>query len=304
MREAGGVALLSLQGAPELRPKVVRALVQNGIDVLRIDRGAARLESIFLKLTKDDGATEPAMSATLLIARRELGGYFRTMTGYIIAGLRAAGRTACSSTRSCSAQARCTRPRCWPNFFYISFGTTCIASVFISMRLLAEERQTGTLVLLTSSPVHDWEIVLGKYPLGAGLPGHRHARRRIYMPALIFVNGKVSLGHLFAGLSRAAAASAPRRSRSASSARRWRATRCWPHLLGSHHAGHACSSHLLARVTDRPLKDVFMSLALFARHFPPFQIGAIHMRDVVYYVALTYVALFGAIRVMEARRWK
>ena len=49
------------------------------------------------------------------------------------------------------------------NFFYISFGTTVIASVFISMRLVAEERQTGTLVLLTSSPVHDWEIVLGKY---------------------------------------------------------------------------------------------------------------------------------------------
>ena len=46
------MALLSLQGVPDLRPKVVRALVQNGIDVLRIDRGAARLESIFLKLTK------------------------------------------------------------------------------------------------------------------------------------------------------------------------------------------------------------------------------------------------------------
>ncbi len=54
IREASGVALLSLQGMPDLRPKVVRALVQNNIDVLRVDRGAARLESIFLKLTKDD----------------------------------------------------------------------------------------------------------------------------------------------------------------------------------------------------------------------------------------------------------
>jgi ABC-2 type transport system ATP-binding protein len=53
LRESGGVTLLSLQGAPELRPKVVRALVQNGIDLLRIDRGAARLESIFLRLTQD-----------------------------------------------------------------------------------------------------------------------------------------------------------------------------------------------------------------------------------------------------------
>jgi ABC-2 type transport system ATP-binding protein len=53
IREADGMALLSLEGSPDLRPKVARALVQNGIDLLRIDRGAARLESIFLKLTKD-----------------------------------------------------------------------------------------------------------------------------------------------------------------------------------------------------------------------------------------------------------
>jgi gliding motility-associated transport system ATP-binding protein len=60
LREGDGVAVLSLLGAPELRPKVARALVQNGVDLLRIDRGAARLESIFLKLTKEgDGAAGP-----------------------------------------------------------------------------------------------------------------------------------------------------------------------------------------------------------------------------------------------------
>jgi ABC-2 type transport system ATP-binding protein len=53
LSETGGVAVVSLQGSPDLRPKVVRALVQNGIDVMRIDRGAARLESIFLRLTQD-----------------------------------------------------------------------------------------------------------------------------------------------------------------------------------------------------------------------------------------------------------
>ena len=50
-----------------------------------------------------------------------------------------------------------------------------IASVFISMRLIAEERQTGTLVLLTSSPVHDWEIVLGKFLSALAFLDHRHA---------------------------------------------------------------------------------------------------------------------------------
>ena len=45
-------------------------------------------------------------------------------------------------------------------------------------------------------------------------------------------------------------------------------------------------------------------LALHGRHFPPFQAGAVHVRDVVYYLMVTYVALFAATRVMEARRWK
>jgi ABC-2 type transport system ATP-binding protein len=51
-REEGGVASLHVDAAPELRPAIVRALVQAGVDVLRIDRGAAQLESIFLQLTK------------------------------------------------------------------------------------------------------------------------------------------------------------------------------------------------------------------------------------------------------------
>jgi ABC-2 type transport system ATP-binding protein len=65
LRESGGVALLSLEGSPDLRPKVARALVQNGIDLLRIDRGAARLESIFLKLTKEpaEGAAASPVTA-------------------------------------------------------------------------------------------------------------------------------------------------------------------------------------------------------------------------------------------------
>jgi ABC-2 type transport system permease protein len=47
-----------------------------------------------------------------------------------------------------------------------------------------------------------------------------------------------------------------------------------------------------------------VALALHGRHFPPFQAGAIHLRDVVYYLMVSYVALFSATRVMEARRWR
>jgi ABC-2 type transport system ATP-binding protein len=58
LAEANGVATLSFRAAPDLRPRLARALVQNGVDLLRIDRGAARLESIFIQLTKTSNAPE------------------------------------------------------------------------------------------------------------------------------------------------------------------------------------------------------------------------------------------------------
>ena len=60
----------------------------------------------------------------------------------------------------------------------------------------------------------------------------------------------------------------------------------------------------VGRVTDRPLSNVFENLALWSLHFPPFQSGIIHLRDVIYYVAISYVALFASVRVLEARRWR
>ncbi len=47
----GEVASLRVVGSGELRPDMVKALVGAGISLLRIDKAAARLENIFLKLT-------------------------------------------------------------------------------------------------------------------------------------------------------------------------------------------------------------------------------------------------------------
>jgi ABC-2 type transport system permease protein len=241
------------------------------------------------------------MTAVLLIARRELGGYFRSMTGYVIAALVLLidgllfNAFVLSGGEMYSADVL-------SNFFYISFGTTVIASVFISMRLVAEERQTGTLVLLTSSPVHDWEIVIGKY-LSALAFLAIVTVATIYIPALILVNGKVSVGHLAAGylgLLLVGSATLAIGVFGSALAR----TQVLAAIFSGVIVVSILIAHLVARVTDRPLKDMFMALALYARHFPPFQSGAIHLRDVVYYVVVSYVALFAAVRVMEARRWK
>jgi ABC-2 type transport system permease protein len=241
------------------------------------------------------------MNATFLIARRELAAYLRSMTGYVIAALVLAidgivfQAFVLGNGEHLSAEVL-------SNFFYISSGLIIVASVFISMRLLAEERQTGTLVLLTSSPVHDWEIVLGKF-ISAFVFLALITMATVYMPALIFVNGKVSFGHMAAGYLGLLLLGA-----SALAIGTFGSALARTQVLAAIISGCIVVAMLviwmLAKVTERPFTDVFNAMALHGRHFPPFQAGAVHLRDVFYYLAVTYFALFAATRVMEARRWR
>ena len=72
VREADGVATVRMQAAPDLRPKIARVLVNGGLDLLRIDRGAAQLESIFLELTKNRAEREPSPGGAPHPSAREL----------------------------------------------------------------------------------------------------------------------------------------------------------------------------------------------------------------------------------------
>ena len=137
------------------------------------------------------------MSGLLLVARRELGAYLNSLWGYLVAAIMlvidgllfnafALGKTARYSSDVLE------------DFFYFSFGTTVITAVLLTMRLLAEERQTGTIVLVDSSPLSDWQIVGGKF-LSALVFLGGVTFISLYMPALIFVNGKVSVAHIASG---------------------------------------------------------------------------------------------------------
>jgi ABC-2 type transport system permease protein len=241
------------------------------------------------------------MSATLLITRRELGAYLSSMTGYIIAAAVLLINGLLFNVFALGGPDKLSS-EVLSQFFYSSSGLTIVASVFISMRLLAEERQTGTLVLLTSSPVHDWEIVLGKF-LSAFVFLAMMTLVSVYMPLLVLVNGKVSAGHLVAGylgLLLLGGATIAVGTFGSALAR----TQVLAAIFTGAMVVTLIICWLLARVTERPFSDVFVALALHGRHFPPFQAGAVHLRDVGYYLALTYMALFAATRVMETRRWR
>jgi ABC-2 type transport system permease protein len=187
-------------------------------------------------------------------------------------------------------------------FFYWSSGLTAVAAVFLSMRLLAEERQVGTLPLLYASPVEDLEIVLGKF-LAALTFLWGMAVLTVYMPLLILVHGKVSLGHLAAGylgLFLVGSASLALGTLASALSR----TPIVAAVLGGSLLGAMVLAWNLARISEPPFAGFFAALAIFNLHFVPFQSGVIHVRDVAYYLLVTWVFLFAATRVVEARRWR
>lgn len=241
------------------------------------------------------------MRAIWLIARRELASYLRTWSGYIIISL-AVGVSALLFNAFALGGPEQRSSDVLSEFFRDTSGVTMVAGVFLSMRLLAEEQQRGTMALLFSSPVREVEVVVGKYLSGLLFMGLFLATT-LFMPALILVHGKISVGHLFAGylglllLGSATLAIGTLGSALAKS-------QILAVIIGGSMVITLLISWTLARVTERPVSDVLSSMALWQQHFPPFQAGIIHVRDVVYYLVVTYLGLFGATRVLEARRWR
>ena len=48
-------------------------------------------------------------------------------------------------------------------FFSIAYWTLFFFIPALTMRLVAEERKTGTIELLLTKPVNDWQIIMGKF---------------------------------------------------------------------------------------------------------------------------------------------
>lgn len=69
MRQAQGITSLRVESTADLRAQVARALVMGGIDLVRIDRGTGRLESIFLQLTQDKGGSSSGGDGDLLLTK-------------------------------------------------------------------------------------------------------------------------------------------------------------------------------------------------------------------------------------------
>ncbi len=243
------------------------------------------------------------MNGTGVIFRRELGTYLRSPVGYLVtaAVLLLDGLLFYAQVLGPMAGDRISG-EVLAGFFYSASGLTAVAAVVLSIRLIAEERQTGTQVLLNTSPLRDWEIVLGKFLSAlAFLTGI--TMLTLYMPLLILVNGKVSVAQILVGYLGLVLLGA------AVLAIGVFATALTRHQLVAAVGGAVITGTMLmlwplSQVVGPPVSLVFAALALHGRHFAGFQAGLLHTRDVFYYLAVTYFFLLAATKVMEAKRWE
>jgi gliding motility-associated transport system permease protein len=251
--------------------------------------------------SESDAYRPSAWSGISLIVKRELGTYFRSLSGYVIFSLLLLldglffNIFAVSSTAKFSTDVLA-------DFLFWTSGVVCTVAVFLSMRLIAEDRETGALPLLTTSSLSDGEIVVAKFISGFLFLAVFIAVT-IYMPLLIFINGKVSLGHIVGGyfgllcIGSAAFAIGTFGSAIAPS-------QIVAGIISGSIVVFLVIEWSLARLVDGALGDVFSYLALHDKHFRPFMDGTVSLRDVVFYLSVTMFFLVLARNSLEARRWK
>lgn len=242
------------------------------------------------------------MNGLFLVARRELGRYFNSIWGFVVIAAILVIDGLLFNAFALGAGAK-KSTEVLQQFFYFSFGTTVIAGILLSIRLVAEERERGTLTLLDASPLSDWQIVGGKY-LAALTFLSGMTLLTVYMPALIFVNGKVSIGHIAAGyLGLLLVGSATVAIGTFAST--LTESQVVAGILGGIIAVFLLITWLLARVVSAPFDSVFSYMAMFNRHFSrSFMQGHVETNDLVYYATVTFAFLMLSIRWLAARRWK
>lgn len=241
------------------------------------------------------------MNEALLVAGRELRAFARSPIGYVVAAVALlgegiyfyAGGLAKPGLLSATVLAI---------FFEALSGGTMVVAALLAMRLLAGEKEAGTLVLLNTAPIKERDIILGKFLAGLAFLVVLSALT-VYMPALIFVNGKVSVGHILVGYTGVILLGA------ASLAIGLFASALAPNqiiaaLLGGIILLVLFFMFLIAPATDPPINSLVSGLAIYHVRQRSFMLGVLKLENVVYNLAVAYFFLLAATKTLEARRWR
>ncbi len=244
------------------------------------------------------------MRAIRIIFRRELGAYMRSPFSWVLAALvlLVDGLLFQAFALGTGAGAQLSA-FVLERYFYAASGIALVSGILLSFRLISEERQNHSIVLLNTSPVKDSEIVAGKYlaaltflALLLGLS--------LYIPLMLKVGNKITFAQIFVGYFGLL-------------------------LLGSCalaiglFASALTRYQLVAGVIAAAIQIVMVFLYQFAKqleggprevlsqldmwwiHYQQgFMRGVLNLSDIVYYGAVTYFFLLLSVKTLEAKRWQ
>jgi len=174
-----------------------------------------------------------------------------------------------------------------------------LASV-LTMRLLAEEKKMGTLELLLTAPVRDSEVIMGKFLGSLGILTVMLALT-FYYPILLWVFGSpdwgpIATGYLGLFLLGCTSLAVGLFASSLTSNQIVAAVVAGGIIFALWFIGMA------ADLLPEALGEVIGYLSL-NYHFPDFMRGVIDTRGVIYYLSITALFLFLAVRSLENSRW-
>jgi len=185
------------------------------------------------------------------------------------------------------------------------FSDTTFVAMFlipmISMRLFAEEKRQGTMELLLTSPIRDWEIVIGKF-LGALLMYMALLGISALDVSLLFIYGKPAWGPILTGylglllqggclLALGAYISTTTKNQIVAAGATF---------------GLCLLLFVLSWMTDLAQSTGAKIVAYFSvnSHYEPFSKGLIDTKDIVFYLSFIFLGLFLTTRSLESLRWR
>lgn len=254
------------------------------------------------------------MSNTITIWRKELQSYFRSPIAYgvlaffaLISGyffyvgvvyfVRASVQSSMmGQSQPMSVNDSVVRPL---------LGNISVIGLFlipmITMRLFAEEKRSGTIELLITSPVKDLEIIMGKWLAALTLYASMLGLSVVSMATLFFY-GKPDLRPLLSGYLGLLLLGGALLSIGTF------ISTCTKNQIVAGVAGFSVC--LLLWVLDwmssfqDSVAGKVLSYISVLQHFDSFSKGVIDSRDVVYYLSAIFIGLFLTARSLESLRWR
>lgn len=186
-------------------------------------------------------------------------------------------------------------------FMQVASYLILLLSAALTMRLLAEERKLGTLELLLTAPIRDSEIIFGKFLGSLGIMVTMLALT-LYYPLLFYIFGgdpdvgPIITSYLGLFLLGCSALSVGLFASSFTSNQILSAVVAGGILFGLWFLG------IGANYLPDALGEIIGYFSL-SYYYPDFIIGIIDTRGIIYYLSITVLFLFFAIRSLENSRW-